>query len=293
MIDDVKLRARVETDRDAIRELCARALPTEDASDPDGLERVLWSPGMLSTVAVAGASVVGVVVGSLLGEPDGRSAATTVIAVDAAHRRRGLGSALLATFEADAARAGATSSWSGGGQPRFWWPGIDATDAPTAAFFAASGYMFDDEAPNMDVDLVRADLDERVVASIDIARLDPADWSSFSKWMAREWEDPWGEEASTALLRAPVSCHVATLDGEFVGFAAYDTNRRGWFGPMGSSPRVRGSGLGAELLRRCLRDYVAQGRDQCEIGWVGPAEFYAKTVGAVPGRRFIRLSKAL
>jgi len=39
------------------------------------------------------------------------------------------------------------------------------------------------------------------------------------------------------------------------------------------------------------RDYVTQGRETCEIGWVGPLGFYQRTVGATVSDRFVRLHK--
>ena len=161
------------------------------------------------------------------------------------------------------------------------------------ALFAGRGYEYDDVAPNMDVDLRTADLAEHPVGAADIHRLEPDEWDAFADWMAHEWDDPWGDETRAALLRSPVSCHVAMAEGRYVGFAAYDTNHRGWFGPMGTALQMRGSGLGAELLRRCLRDYTARGEIRCEIGWVGPAEFYTKVVGATDGQRFLRMCKQL
>ncbi|CAN5285746.1 hypothetical protein BH11ACT4_BH11ACT4_21760 [soil metagenome] len=286
-------RPRDDADRDAIRALCAATLRGADAADPDDLERVLWAPGMLATVAVVGDAVVGVVVGSVIDEPDGRASAVTIIAVSPAHQRAGVGRALLAQLENAASDAGAVVTWSGGGQPRFWWPGVPEDSDGVIAFFEACGYQFDDVAPNMVVDLTRADLAERPTSAGEIHRLRSEEWPAFAAWMAREWEDPWGDESAAALLRAPVSCHVATRDGRYIGFAAYDTNHPGWFGPMGTSPAARGTGVGAELLRRCLRDYVEQGRQQCEIGWVGPVEFYERTVGATLGRRFVRLKRTL
>ena len=90
-----------------------------------------------------------------------------------------------------------------------------------------------------------------------------------------------------------VDVTVAVEDGTYLGFAAYDTNRAGWFGPMGSSPAARGRGVGSALLRACLSDYLDAGRTSCEIAWVGPVDFYARTVEAEPGRTFLALCKPL
>ena len=45
---------------------------------------------------------------------------------------------------------------------------------------------------------------------------------------------------------------------------------------------VRNGGIGKALLFACLEDMRQQGFGYAIIGGVGPAEFYTKTVGAVP-----------
>ena len=124
-------------------------------------------------------------------------------------------------------------------------------------------------------------------------RLTPQEWPAFEVWMRETWGETWAAEARASLRRRPVSCFVAVEDGTYLGFAAYDTNRAGWFGPMGSSPAARGRGVGSALLRACLSDYLDAGRTSCEIAWVGPVDFYARTVEAEPGRTFLALCKPL
>ena len=80
-----------------------------------------------------------------------------------------------------------------------------------------------------------------------------------------------------------------------IGFAAHDANNvgTGWFGPMGTAPEFRGRRIGEVLLKRCLADTRAQGLTQATIPWVGPTEFYERTVRARITRRFVRLEKRL
>ena len=70
-----------------------------------------------------------------------------------------------------------------------------------------------------------------------------------------------------------------------VGFAAYEVTRRNYFGPTGVREDLRGSGLGAALLFRCLESMREMGYAYAIIGGVGPAEFYEKVCGAfvIPG----------
>jgi GNAT superfamily N-acetyltransferase len=52
------------------------------------------------------------------------------------------------------------------------------------------------------------------------------------------------------------------------------------FGPTGVHPAYRGRGIGAAVLVATLRAMADEGYMYAVIGWVGPAEFYARTVGA-------------
>jgi ribosomal protein S18 acetylase RimI-like enzyme len=274
-------------------ELCQRALLPADMEDVNGLNRLLWqTAGVVGFVAERDDAVVGAAFGTVTNESDGTtSGAITLIAVEPGQSRRGVGSALLENLELRLRELGAGEIWAGGGQPRFWWPGIDENCPAVLGFFEKAGYARRGTAPNMRVVLAESDLGHRATGETDISRLKAEEWPAFRQWMDDTWKSPWGAEVQATLDRSPISCFVAVHDGRYIGFAAYDTNHRGWFGPMGCSPEARGSGLGSELLRHCLRDYADRGEVECQIGWVGPADFYTKTIGASISRTFLRLSK--
>jgi hypothetical protein len=80
-----------------------------------------------------------------------------------------------------------------------------------------------------------------------------------------------------------------------VAFAAHDGNNAGlgWFGPAGTLPAHRGRGLGAALLLQCLLDVAEAGHEAGVIAWIGPREFYERTVGAVDDRMFVVMEKPL
>jgi GNAT superfamily N-acetyltransferase len=92
---------------------------------------------------------------------------------------------------------------------------------------------------------------------------------------------PWVAEVEVAFSRLPVACFVALRDRDILGFACYDATCRNFFGPEGVLPAERGRGLGRGLLLAALHAQKAQGYAYSIIGGVGPAQFYAKTVGAV------------
>ena len=249
------IRVASVEDQAAVHDVCLWALLPVDMEDHAGLERLLWrTAGIVGLVAEWEGSVVGAGFGTVTKKADETiSGAITILAVDPDRSRRSVGAALLTALEQELRELGASEIWTGGGQPRFWWPGVDESCAGTIRFFERAGYVRDDDAVNMRVVLSDADLAARAPCALTIHRLSASEWPAFSEWMERTWEDPWGAEVQTTMDRSPVSCFVAERDRSYVGFAAYDTNRRSWFGPMGSSPEARDRGsVGSCCATACV-----------------------------------------
>ena len=93
----------------------------------------------------------------------------------------------------------------------------------------------------------------------------------------------WAGECEAALSRVPASCHIATRDGELLGFACYDATARGMFGPTGTDEMLRGLGVGAALLVASLAAMYEAGYAYAVIGGVDEhvKGFYQKVVAAV------------
>lgn len=121
---------------------------------------------------------------------------------------------------------------------------------------------------------------ESVAATIRVAL--PPEMHIVQDWVRRTFSEYWVSEVSVAMSRQPPGCLVAIVDGELVGFACYDATARGFFGPTGVAESQRGKGVGAALLYHTLAAMQAQGYAYAVIGGVGPVDFYAKAVGAVP-----------
>lgn len=101
----------------------------------------------------------------------------------------------------------------------------------------------------------------------------------------------WEAEALSALHRTTL---VTSRDASgLTGFAAWDVNRRGWFGPTGVHPDARGRGLGKALLLAALHEMRRSGLRSADIAWVGPVGFYAGAVGATVSRVFFVYRKRL
>jgi mycothiol synthase len=289
------VRSAQETDLTAMRRVAAEAL----AYDEDGADLVdlLWSgprtPPDVRLVADVGGRTVGVALGSYSTAGSTRGH-VNLLAVAPTSQGEGIGRALLAALEERLLAGGARQLVIRGSAPQYAWPGIDLRYTAALCLAESSGYSRTAEGLNMTVDLARApldtaaDVDRLAAAGITVRRARPGDEPRLTAWV-RTFGGTWHAEAAAALARQPIGCHVAVRsDGgeEFVGFACHGANRRAWFGPMATAESLRGQGVGAVLLRRCLADQRDAGLRQAEIGWTGPIRFYTRAVGATLDRVF-------
>jgi GNAT superfamily N-acetyltransferase len=128
------------------------------------------------------------------------------------------------------------------------------------------------------------DLDETLAVTaaqgIDVRAAMVLERPAVLSWVAAQFPG-WTAEADVAFSRLPVACHVAVKDRQMLGFACYDATCRNFFGPMGVAEAARKQGVGRALLLSVLHAQRAQGYAYSIIGGVGPADFYARAVGAV------------
>jgi GNAT superfamily N-acetyltransferase len=127
-------------------------------------------------------------------------------------------------------------------------------------------------------------LDEAVAAcasrGVAIRRPLSAEQQVVVDWVHKHFASSVGEVVA-AFAQVPVACFIAVRDGAVLGFACHDVTCRNFFGPEGVAENERGRGIGRALLLAALHAQRARGYAYAIIGGVGPAEFYAKTVGAV------------
>ncbi|HXY43298.1 MAG TPA: N-acetyltransferase [Acidimicrobiales bacterium] len=297
------IRIARQDDLDAISEVCSAAL-TSDLDDAGSLPALLWdSPAtrpQLRLVAETAGRIVGVALGALRIPPGGPPTGhVDLLAVAPEVQGAGIGRTLLAALEHALRIAGAGEARVGGNAPCYAWPGVDATYTAALGLVESAGYERSREAVNMTVDLRGVALDttadERRLMGHGIAvrPLASSDEPGFSSWVTDSWSLQWAWEATRALVRPGAGCHIAHRGPDFVGFAAYGSNRPSWFGPMATSPAEQRLGLGRVLLFRCLADQLDAGVTQATIAWVGPADFYRHVLGAEVDRVFRQYRKAL
>lgn len=118
-------------------------------------------------------------------------------------------------------------------------------------------------------------------AGVAVRRLEAWDRSALKHFVSRQFGPEWASEAGFAFAHGhPITGFVGVRDGAIVGFAVYESSRRGFFGPTGVREDMRGRGIGASLLFRCLDSMREMGYAYAIIGGVGPAAFYERVCGA-------------
>ena len=99
-------------------------------------------------------------------------------------------------------------------------------------------------------------------------------------WITQYFWVSWAAECDVTFGHQPIGTFIAVENGTILGFSCIDATARGFFGPTGVNDAARGRGVGGALLLAALHDMRVQGYGYGIIGGVGPAEFYAKVVGA-------------
>ncbi|HJS31212.1 MAG TPA: GNAT family N-acetyltransferase [Alphaproteobacteria bacterium] len=118
-------------------------------------------------------------------------------------------------------------------------------------------------------------------ARVEVRRPNPWEKAPLLAWIGEIFNAAWAAECEAAFATNPPSCFIAKSDDGIVGFACHDCTRRNFFGPTGVAEPSRGKGIGRALLLSCLHAMHANGYAYAIIGGVGPADYYAKAVGAI------------
>lgn len=134
----------------------------------------------------------------------------------------------------------------------------------------------------LDISDDREDVAELNRQGILIRRVQPYEISILRRFVLETFSEAWADEVMNAFAHQPPTCFIATHEKRIIGFGAYECTRRDFFGPTGVAPEFRGKGIGKALLLACMRAMLELGYAYAIIGGVGPADFYAKCVGAIP-----------
>ncbi len=289
------IRALTTADLPALARRLAAEYPRDGCNLENLRRKTFGDPDYerdLNLVALDGERLVG----GLIGTRRGGRAFVKVLSI---HPDRATAAALLAAFETRAAGLGCANLNVSGSAPNYLLPGVEATDELSLRFWQEQGYEPVRESRNMSCDLTRVDLDTSAAeqqlsqAGYRLRRLAPGDEPALTDFMLAHFSAGWLTETLAALDHDLVTCQLVWHSGQVVAFAAAEVTNPGWFGPMGTAPAHRRSGLGRVTLRRALADLRDLGYRTAEIGWVGPVGFYARHCQATISREFRMLQKEL
>ncbi len=244
--------------------------------------------------------IVGFIMGIIRQRDEGKIGYIKLIAVDEKYKRQKLGSGLLKEVEAEMQKEGAVKIRLFESYPNYFTPGVDPFYTEAVCFFERNGYQKFNDCSNLLCDLEHQSFDTReeeialFEKGIKCSRASIEDFEKLIKWTEVNFK-AWIAEVSSAFENEPPSIHIAEKDGEIIGFSAYETNNKGtaWFGPMGTTVKARGLGIGGVLLKRCMSDMKQMGFKTSIIPWVGPIPFYMHYVNSPVYRVFWRYEKIL
>lgn len=127
---------------------------------------------------------------------------------------------------------------------------------------------------------IEPSLADMTAKGIVIRRAHPFEITAIRTFIETHFSVGWADEALPCYSRQPISLYIALRAGKIVGFGAYESTRRAFFGPTGVAESERGNGIGSALLIACLHGLRDMGYAYGIIGGAGPVAFYEKAVSA-------------
>ena len=283
-----------------------------------------FDPAGASLACDADGRLVGCAVAKVAREPLGTDGLRpdrgwlSVVAVHPAHRRRGIGTALVRAAELFL-RARARPTAVLGGDPAHFFPGVpDGSGA--AEFFQAAGYTLRGDAYDLRRSLDGYRTPEAVAAAraanpdVDVRPLQAGEDGVLLRFLDAAFPGRWRYTVARFLQRGgpPGDVMGVLRGGEVCGFAMLFHPRSRWIGPsiawaasanggrpaegglgpMGLAPAVRGRGLGHVLLDRAMVHLASLGVREMVIDWTVLLDFYG-ALGFVPFRRYRHGERAL
>lgn len=248
-------------------------------------------------VAVAGGALVGVM--QVVARPAAQRGWIGLFAVAPACQRQGIGTALLERCLADLHVAGVETVEVLALPGNYFTPGLDPRYTEALCFLEARGFTRHGDCANLLADLSRpfdtAGVERQLQSTgLVIRRATRADEPLLDAFFATDFGADWRMEAGLALRNDPPGMHLALREGKVIAFSGHSSQNREWgfFGPMGTTPSARGTGIGRLLLWHCLNDLRAAGHQTAVIPWVGPIGFYRRHVPCRVERVFWRYKRS-
>ena len=115
---------------------------------------------------------------------------------------------------------------------------------------------------------------------INIRRAMAYEKSIVTDWVYKHFSKEWSDECSVSFSNHPISCFIATKEGEILGFACYESTCKNFFGPIGIDTSMRESGIGKALLLSSLYAMREMRYAYAIIGGGDRVEGFYESVGA-------------
>ncbi len=232
----------------------------------------------------------------------------TLFGVAESHRRRGIGTALLAHgleyLGTHGCKTVAVSPYA----PNYWTPGVDEAAYPEAiAFLENHGFRTVSRPMSMDTRLVggwsvpvwlRERQSALEVAGVTIDTFDPAHIPALTSFLRAEFPGDWQRYVRDTMIditlgrRAADDLIVCYDNGRMIGFSQHEGER---FGPFGVSKSERGRGIGAVLLFHTLEIMRRKGQHNAWFLWTddSTADRVYKAAGFRETRRYSVMTRDL
>ena len=227
--------------------------------------------------------------------PEERKAWVGVFAVLPDCRRKGVASRLLDVVKAEWTEISPETVEAVAIPGNYFNPGIDPRYTEALCFLEAKGFERFKDCVNMIARLDRefdttGEAERLSGLTIEVRRASDKDKDLLEQFFQSDFGAEWLAEADLAMKNDPAGLHIAIKEGKIIAFSAHSSQNREWgfFGPMGTTPAARGTGIGRVLLWLCLNDLRNAGHKTAVIPWVGPIGFYSRYVDARVDRVFWR-----
>lgn len=247
-----------------------------------------------------GSEVIGFIQGLTRDRKEGKYGYIKLLCVAKDYRRKKVAKQLYDKVEDIFNDEGVNVIRVGESYPNYLSPGVDPFYTEAICFFERNGFVKFNDTSNLLVELSQQDFETReeekhlAIENIFIKRAEHKDKEKVLEWLKGTFEG-WIPEVTESFNNDPVSLFISGKAGSVWAFSAYEVNNKGtgWFGPMGTDPSTRGKGIGAILLKKCLKAMKDEGFTKAIIPWVGPIPFYMHYANAKVNRVFWRYEKKL